>query len=156
MKKERHFLILIILTCWATFPAGCMIGTAFRCPDCKGQANSTFCSTCWGEGLRLEEEKVSFQRCPTCLGTGQNQTMFRPAVDQVLARFASICPSCSGRGQKKIVTPIRVHCKRCDGTGEGKTPVICGRCSGTGKWKSILRSGKNRKGWISPPSEDGG
>lgn len=132
--------------------SGCVAIASF-CPDCNGDANRTMCSTCWGEGLRVEEHKVSFDQCATCLGTGQNQTMYRPVVSEVLAQYTLVCPSCSGRGQKRMVTPIRVFCKRCNGSGRGITRVICARCNGSGRWKGIFRSGKNQKGWIAAPSQ---
>lgn len=157
MRLDTYILTAVILACLLGFLGGCGSRLAILnrsvCPDCNGESNSTLCSTCWGEGFRVEEYRVSFERCPTCLGTGQNNTMYRPVQNESIARFASICPSCSGRGQKRVNTPIRVFCKRCNGTGKGGTPVICGRCRGSGEWKGIFRAGKNLRGWIPMPSQ---
>jgi DnaJ-class molecular chaperone len=154
MKTGTLFLVTGVLGCWATFMGGCLSFSAADsvCPDCEGQAKRSLCGICWGKGLRVEKQQVTYERCPTCLGTGQNQTMFRPSLNETLARFASICPSCSGRGEKKVVTPLLVHCEGCRGTGNGPTQVFCGRCQGSGQRRGIFRRGKNRKGWIPVPS----
>ena len=156
MQTKFHILATIVLGCVAASLCGCgvlsMGGMGSVCPDCKGDANRSICSTCWGEGYRVDEKKVSFERCPTCLGTGQNKTMHRPVVNEALAQFISICPSCSGRGQKEKITVVRVFCQRCQGSGKGVTKVICARCEGSGEWRGVFRSGKNRKGWIPAPS----
>lgn len=157
MRLDTYVLTATILACLAGFLGGCgSSSTAFSrsiCPDCNGESNSSICSTCWGEGYRIEENRASQQRCATCLGTGRNNTMYRPTQNETIARYASICPSCSGRGQNRIITPIRVFCQRCDGTGKGRTPVICGRCRGSGQWKGVFRAGKNLRGWIPMPSQ---
>jgi len=157
MKAKIHTLTTIVLGCVAVSLGGCSVlgigGKESVCSDCRGQAVRSICSSCWGEGYRVEEEKVSFERCPTCLGIGQSNPAHRPEPSEALVHFTSICPSCSGRGQKRRVTPIRVFCQRCQGDGKGLTSVVCGRCGGSGQWKGIFRSGKNRKGWIPTPSQ---
>ena len=158
MPSNSYVLTAAILASLAGFLGGCgSSSTAFThsiCPDCNGDSNRTICSTCWGEGYRVEENRVSHRRCVTCLGMGRNTTMHRPAQNETISRYASICPSCSGRGEIRIVTPIRVFCQRCDGTGNGRTPVICGRCRGSGEWRGIFRAGKNLRGWIPRSSQD--
>ena len=154
MKVVNRLLFTFLIGCLTAFLGGCLSFDAADsvCPDCKGEANRSVCGICWGEGLRADGQKERLDRCPTCLGTGQNQTMYRPPLSEALARFASICPSCAGRGEKKVVSPLLVHCKRCNGTGKGSVRVFCQRCEGTGEKRGIFRRGKNRKGWVPVPS----
>ena len=157
MSIKPNALVVPTIVCGALLLLGCGGGGggvfASFCPNCKGEGNRTCCSDCWGEGLRVDEEKISYNHCSTCFGSGQNPGGNQPFYNETLAQLTMHCPSCGGRGRKRIVTPVRVHCERCDGTGEGSTKMICARCNGSGRWRGIFRSGKNLKGWVPAPSQ---
>lgn len=124
------------------------------CPDCAGNGK---CRSCKGKGITDCNDCGGNGRCRECSGRGK--------IECPDCNGSAICPHCHGSGQQtecpeckgtgkveeKGLLGIRtVKCKRCDGTGQGKSYYRCDYCLGTKKCSAC-----NGRGRVVCPACDG-